>query len=206
MVSRLSALLIPVLLALVCSTAVQATTIMGAINATDQSAPPSAKFRITFAEKVDTQELLDGDPIEATIKEDLKINHQVVAPAGSEVVGHIELKMLERKHHDDKPKVRKKPLFMLRFDRIVTPDKREIPMAATVPQQFAVFNNGGAYRQITIGLDGELVKTQSLESYVVPELNLAIGKSLLQHGSPVVLSGDEVMIEATFPRLLVKKN
>ena len=209
MISRLSALLIPAMLAATYAYCggVNGTTIYGAINDSDESSRPSATFHVTFTDEVNTKELLDGDPIDGTIKEDLKLNGHIIAPSGSEVIGHVEELTVERKHHDSGTKVRKKPLFILKFDRIVTPDKIEIPMAALVPKQFAVFNNSGTYRQITIGPDGELLKTESLDSYVVPEIDLAISKSILQiHSAPLVMAGDEVAVEAIFPRLISKKN
>ena len=141
-----------------------------------------------FRTSVDCKTAQSGDVIKAALKEDLKIGDQLIARAGSVLVGHLEevpagqgsrghgMRAIELKLGSN---ANKKVLRIL-FDEIVTVQQEYISIVGRASKQKANVNGRGVAREIIVGSDGELERSERV---------IKSGKQLLA-AIPISARGD----------------
>jgi hypothetical protein len=152
--------------------------------------------RIAFKTGLQSKDAKLGQPVEAFLKEDLMSEEQVVAPAESLLIGHVE--------SIDKMRGRfnSRRTLGIVFDRIIKPDHQELLIEARPIQQLSIFNSTSGARQIVVGRHGELLKAESLEILQIPEFDLAISESAVDFKNRLnftIRAGDELNIRTQVP-------
>src|SRR5580698_4129092 len=79
-----------------------------AADATDSSPrkevrPTLVQFTIVFDSAIESQSARQGELVEAHLKEKLRFNGNIIAPANSFVLGHIELIQIQNKNKKQLP-------------------------------------------------------------------------------------------------------
>ena len=158
-----------------------------------------SELRVAFRRPINSKDAIDGETIEVELREDWKIDGQIIAPKGSRVLGYLE-KMTKRTAkgtQDKQERFRRQGGLKLHFDRLITPTKELVNIAASPRAQHCAFSNNHEFRQIVIGDEGELLKAASLHVLHNTDFEVGIPKSLLQfRGFNInVLPGDEFSLE-----------
>ena len=175
--------------------------------------PSAIRFPVIFKTSIDCKTAQNGDVIKATLKEDLKIGDQVIAGAGSILVGHLEevpagqvqrgrVRSIELRLGNN---ANKKVLRIL-FDQIVTVQREYISIVGRASKQKANVNGRGVPREIIVGADGELERSERV---------IKSGKQLLaaipmsargdRPDRPTareitdIIPGDELLVQARSP-------
>ncbi len=166
----------------------------------------SLKFMITFTKGINSKAAAEGQEVEGSLQDALKLDNRVIAPAGSAIFGHIEQfnpsRTLVESAISSKKRFRMRSSLIIRFDRIVKPDKQELNIAAQACRQFSLFSNGHTVREIIVGPEGELLKTGDMTMIKNEDLGLAIPKSWVNvsgHFQIDIQPGDQLTVEASEP-------
>jgi hypothetical protein len=162
----------------------------------------TTKVKIALKQELDSLSCAEGDKIEATLVEDILHDDYVLAPKGSKVLGTVENVDLSR--HIAKSLVAKKDRFRrhanmrLAFHEVVTPDNVHYEMEGQLSPQVAIFKTDGQCRRVRVDHRGELIRTETIELWQVPELELALPSSLFdKHRKEIkLLAGDRLAIDA----------
>jgi hypothetical protein len=129
--------------------------------------PSAIRFPVIFRTSVDCKTAQSGDVIKAALKEDLKIGDQVIAAAGSILVGHLEevpagqarghgMRSIELRLGNSA----NKKVVRILFDKIVTAQREYISIVGRASKQKASVNGRGVPREIIVGSDGELERSE----------------------------------------------
>jgi hypothetical protein len=154
----------------------------------DALIPSAIRFPVIFKTPVNCKTAQSGDVIKASLKEDLKIGDQIIAATGSLLVGHLEevpagqvqrgrgMRSIELRLGNN---ANKKVLRIL-FDQIVTTQREYISIVGRASKQKASVNGRGVPREIIVGADGELERSERV---------IKSGKQLLA-AIPISARGD----------------
>jgi hypothetical protein len=173
--------------------------------------PSAIRFPVIFKTPINCKTAQNGDLIKASLKEDLKIGDQVIAGAGSVLVGHLEeisagqlqhgrgMRAIELKLGNN---ANRKVLRIL-FDQIVTVQSEYISIVGRASKQKANVNGRGVPREIIVGAEGELERSERV---------IKSGKQLLaaipmnaRGDRPTareitdIIPGDELLVQARSP-------
>lgn len=169
----------------------------------DASQPPgSVRFMVTFTRGVNSKNAILGQAVEASLQDDVRLDGKTFAPAGSAIFGHIERLRSARLSKSLISSRRKHSSLMVIFDRIVTPDKKEINIDAQACRQFSLFNNGHVLREIVIDRNGEIVKTGDTTMIKDMEWGIAFPRSwvaLRERSQIDIRPGDQITVQAKEP-------
>jgi hypothetical protein len=174
--------------------------------------PSAIRFPVIFRTAVDCRKAQSGDVIEAVLKEDLKIGDQVIAAAGSTLVGHLEevpadqvqrsrgLRPIELKLGNNS----NKKVVRLLFDEIVTVQKEYISIVGSASKQRASVNGRGVARDIVVGQDGELERSDRVirsGKQLLAAIPISTRGERLSAREPVtdIEPGDELLVQARSP-------
>lgn len=173
-----------------------------------EDAPPAGaiKFMVSFTKGINSDRVDQGQKIEGKLEEDLKVNGQLVAPAGSKIYGHIE----ELKHSRSLPKsvvsnkrrFRMRSSLVIKFDRIVTPAKVDMNIVGQACKQHSIFSNGHTARVILVGENGELLQTGDTSMVEDKGMGMSIPKSWVKVKGRFQIDiepGDQLIVQATMP-------
>ncbi|MBX9877412.1 MAG: hypothetical protein K2Y22_03055 [Candidatus Obscuribacterales bacterium] len=141
-----------------------------------------ATFKVVFFEPLDLHKMHTGTEISGRLKEDLKVNKNVVAPAGSIVTGYVQ--MVDKKGSDAvgiTEEKRKHSGYRLVFDEIILSNKERLKVQALPIETISVFNNKGEFRSITVGPGGVIKKVESLD-VVESVLDIVVSRSMVERG------------------------
>lgn len=170
--------------------------------------PPlrTIKFMVTFTKGINSKETVEGQQVEGTLQDDLKLDEQLIAPAGSTIFGHIEKltasRTLVKSVVSSQKRFKRHSSLVINFDRIVTPNKQELTISGQACEQFSLFSNGHVVREIIVGPDGELIKTGDTSMIHNQDFGISIPKSWVtfkDHFQIDIQAGDQLTVEATEP-------
>lgn len=162
---------------------------------------PYVSFKVALKADVDGMFVLDGDEVECVLQNDLKVYDETLAPKGSKVIAHVEEpnKAAVKEMKQENGFSLRRPL-VLRFDKVITPSKKELIIDGLPIRQNSIFNNGGTFRLIKTGAHGELLKAQDVDVVQIPEAGFAIPKQFVDRKNMFYISlkeGDEIKVEGT---------
>jgi hypothetical protein len=148
----------------------QAWTIIQPVQAEVEQRPlliPSAiQFPVVFKSVIDSSKAMVGDEVLASLKEDIVIDDELIAPEGSIIVGHIaKLKRSRRLTESVISKNRrfhKGSSMKIEFDEIITDEDEHIPIVGCLSKQTADFFDGKQPREVEITSGGELIKAEAV--------------------------------------------
>jgi len=163
---------------------------------------PRVHFSVIFKSGVDSRTWLEDTKIDCTLDTPAKCGYEVLAPAGSVVEAHVE--PYEDRNGDNKKhhKFTMHDPLRIKFDRIITPDKKTVEISGEAIPQVALFTNGSTVRRIEVGLHGQIMKAEDVDVAKVPECGIYFAK---KHVDPRMLfavnldEGDTLKVEATIP-------
>lgn len=165
----------------------------------------SAKVRIAFKSEVDTLECEDGDKVEAELRSDILHDENVLAPAGSRLLGTVKSvtysRSLAKSVLSKQDRFRRHAALDFDFNELITPDNKHFEFSAKAVPQKSLFTNGSACRMVHVGANGEVTKTESMDLAQLPQFELAVPVTLFQRNRKEVkiLPGDEIVIHAEMP-------
>jgi sRNA-binding carbon storage regulator CsrA len=189
----------------VLTSALLAKTIYGNVNeSTERQAKQAPKeIRIIFDTELHGRLATEGKQVEAHLEKDLKIDNDIIAPAGSIILGSVEniepSRKLMKSVLTRKERFKRHGSLAINFNKIITSKKEQINIALKIPEQVSVFNNNGKYRQIIIGATGEVLKAEETDNFH-PFGELTIPKNLAafkDRHEIHILPGDHLKVELT---------
>ncbi|HEY9757029.1 MAG TPA: hypothetical protein V6C97_17825 [Oculatellaceae cyanobacterium] len=192
-------------------TATSATSVPAAISADfqqnyqaseDLPIPSAVQVAVIFKQELDSAKLANDDQIEVELKEDLTLNDELIAPAGSIIIGHIEELQQSRRLAEStlssKRRFHKGSSLKIAFDEIITPEDNHIPVVGCLSHQSQSFTEDGRPRQVEISKRGELIKAEesfSTEEKVTSQIvNYAAGTGLNALGTVASFGASAVVM------------
>jgi hypothetical protein len=128
--------------------------------------PSAIQFPIVFKKVIDSSKAMVGDEVIASLKEDIVIDDELIAPEGSVVIGHIaKLKRSRRLTESVISKNRrfhKGSSMKIELDEIITDEDEHIPIVGCLSKQTADFFDGKQPREVEISSSGELIKAEAV--------------------------------------------
>jgi hypothetical protein len=128
--------------------------------------PSAIQFPIVFKKVIDSTKAMVGDEVLATLKEDIVIDDELIAPEGSVVIGHIS--KLKRSRRLTESVISKNRRFhkgssmKIDLDEIITDEDEHIPIVGCLSKQTADFFDGKQPREVEINSGGELIKAEAV--------------------------------------------
>jgi len=128
--------------------------------------PSAIQFPIVFKSLIDSSKAANGDVVVASLKEDLVIDDELIAPADSIVLGHIA--KLRRSRRLTESVISKNRRFhkgsslKIELDEIITDEDEHIQIVGCLSKQSANFFDGKQPREVEITGNGELVKAEAV--------------------------------------------
>ena len=183
-----------------------------AASAADPPIPTAVRFPVIFKTAVSTRAAKTGDVIEAVLKDDLRVDDQIVATAGSMLVGHIE--EVDGKTESGKRSIisietrlrgGNKKAFRLLFDEIVTAENEFINIVGVASKQKIEVLTNGSTREITVSNYGELESSDRFIHSGRKLIAAAIQRGIKQesgsskHVIADIESGDVLLVQAHSP-------
>jgi hypothetical protein len=170
--------------------------------ADDMAIPSAVQISVVFKQELDSAKLTNNEQIEVELKEDLTINDELIAPAGSIVVGHIEELQQSRRMAEaavsGKHRFKKGSSLKIAFDEIITPEDNHFKVVGCLSRQSQSFTEDGRPRQVEISKKGELTKAEesfSTEEKVTSQVvNFAAGTGLNTLGTVASFGASAVVM------------
>jgi hypothetical protein len=174
--------------------------------------PSAIRFPVIFQTSIDCKKAQSGDVIEAVLKEDLKIGDQIIAATGSTLIGHLEevpvgqasrtrgMRSIELRLGNNA----NKKVVRILFDEIVTTQKEYISIVGCASKQRASVNGRGVPREIVVGPDGELERSDRViksgkQLLAAIPINARGERPLSRDQITDILPGDELLVQARSP-------
>ena len=192
----------------------QASAALDSIPASESVAsalplPTAIRFPVIFETPIDSVRVVDGYVLKGSLKEDLSIDEQVIAPAGSSIIGHIAVgfsapsapKTLSRLE----ARLPKHRTIRLLFDEIQTQPGETIKIVGVASPQKKEFVAHGSRREVTVREGGELDKTYRFTGsrrmllQATDRLREHDGKVIARTFPADVEIGDELYVQAHSP-------
>jgi hypothetical protein len=159
------------------------------------------QFSVALTDPIDGAFAIDGQEVHCTLKTEATIDDRMVAPIGSTVIAHVNTPRKDNGARAEQKVGRlklRKALF-LHFDKIITPDKKELNISGIPVPQNTIFNNAGSFRQLEAGSKGELVKAEDLDLVDMNEAGIFLPKGFTEKKNFFGVNlkeGDEIKVEA----------
>jgi hypothetical protein len=168
----------------------------------------AAQVRIEFIKGFNSRIAMEGDTVVGKLMEDMKLlDGCTLAPKGSRIYGRVELvnrsKSITKSATNKKDRWNRRASVVLRFDKVVTPQKAKLEITGTAAPQYNIFSNGETVRMVLVGGEGELLKTQDTELSGLPEFGLVVPHDWVKLRGRYqieVRPGDELLVDVDLGR------
>jgi hypothetical protein len=168
----------------------------------------AAQLRIEFIKGFNSRLALEGDSVVGKLMEDMKLlDGCTLAPKGSRIYGRVELvnrsKSLTERGKNRAENRKRHASVVLRFDKVVTPQKTKFEITGSAAPQYNIFSNGETVRMVMVGGDGELLRTEDTELSGLPELGLIVPHDWVKLRGRYqidVRPGDELLVDIDLGR------
>lgn len=120
-----------------------------------------AKFPVVISSEINSKHAKKGDAIEAKLKYDLKIGDRLIAPKGSQVVGHVNYVLKARTILGSIITVerfyRNSGCLGVQFDEIINHKGEHLPLVAQPARTAKAIHNKGEGRELGVNHRGQVV-------------------------------------------------
>jgi len=130
--------------------------------------PSAVQFKVVLKTPIDSRRDIEGQPIKATLKDDLVYDDRVVAEAGSELIGHIEhlrksRRMLKAMASNDGRFIKSGSMTIV-FDELSSPHNEHFSIIGMISQQHTMQESGRYPRELKVGKHGDINKAEEVFS------------------------------------------